>query len=176
MQACGVFRALPCDDWSLRNLFKLKGTIQQLKMAKKSILQPFWTPNPIFWPFWAAEWVPGVCHVMSGPYATFSNPRDPISGSEWPKSQFFGPFWTQNSMFGHFELLSGSLEFETSKLMFLSLKRLRKDQSSHGNALDTHMPIFWREKIDQKMGCGVQNGRKIDFLKKFLKFLVLQGI
>ena len=38
------------------------------------------------------------------------------------------------------------------------------------------MPIFWEKKSDQKFGCGVQNGRKIDFLKKFLKFLVLQDI
>ena len=82
IKECGVSRALPCDDWSLRNLFKLKGPTQQLKMAKKSILLPFWTANPIFWPFWAAEWVPWVWHVMSGPYATFSNPTDSISGSE----------------------------------------------------------------------------------------------
>ena len=27
---------------------------------------------------------------MSGPYATFLNPRDPMSGTEWPKSQLLG--------------------------------------------------------------------------------------
>ena len=27
---------------------------------------------------------------MSGPYATFLNPRDPMSGTKWPKSQLLG--------------------------------------------------------------------------------------
>ena len=109
---CPLSRALPCDAWSLRNLFKLKGPTQQLKMAKKSILLPFWTANPIFWPFWAAEWVPWVCPVMPVPYA---NPIFLAIMSCW-----VGP---------------------------LSLKRLRKDQSSHGNALDTpHSFILKRKK------------------------------
>ena len=51
------------------------------KRPKNQFYGHFGPKIPIFWLFWAAEWVPWVCHVMFGPYATFSNPRDPISGS-----------------------------------------------------------------------------------------------
>ena len=51
------------------------------KRPKNQFYGHFGPKIPIFRLFWAAEWVPWVCHVMFGPYATFSNPRDPISGS-----------------------------------------------------------------------------------------------
>ena len=51
------------------------------KRPKNQFYGHFGPKNPIFRLFWAAEWVPWVCHVMFGPYAIFSNSRDPISGS-----------------------------------------------------------------------------------------------
>ena len=51
------------------------------KRPKNQFYGHFGPKIPIFRLFWAAEWVPWVCHVMFGPYATFSNPRDRISGS-----------------------------------------------------------------------------------------------
>ena len=52
------------------------------KRPKNQFYGHFGPKIPIFRLFWAAEWVPWVCHVMFGPYATFSNPTDSISGSE----------------------------------------------------------------------------------------------
>ena len=105
--------------------FQTQGTPSEARNGKKKlILGPFWTPKPVFWPFWVAEWVPWVCPVTPGPYAAFSNPGDRISGSEWPKSQFFGNFGPQIPIFGHFELLSGTLEFE--KVESLKFENLQK--------------------------------------------------
>ena len=91
---------MPCDARSFCDLFKRKGPTQRLKTAKKSFLRPLWTPNPNFWYlifsqfFFSSKYghvgCQDRCHVIPGPYATFSNPRSPLSSSKRQKSQFFG--------------------------------------------------------------------------------------
>ena len=102
--------------------FQTQGTPSEARNGKKKlILGPFWTPNPVFWPFWVAEWVPWVCHVTPGPYAAFSNPGDRISGSEWPKSQFFGNFGPQIPIFGHLSCWVGPLSLKRLKVWNLKI-------------------------------------------------------
>ena len=61
-----------------------------------TIFEPFQTPNPNFggpvlgqfFCFKIQAYLER-CHVMPGLYATFSNPRDTLSGSKRPKIQFY---------------------------------------------------------------------------------------
>ena len=109
IEACGVSRAMPCDARSFCNLFKRKGPTQRLKTAKKSILRPLWTPYPNFWYLIFGQFVfsskyghvgrPEQCHVMPGPYATFSNAREPTQRLKTAKKSILWPFWTQNPNF-----------------------------------------------------------------------------
>ena len=77
-------------------------------------------------------------------YATFSKPRDPISGSEWSKN------WDLRSKM---DVNLTVLLFWASKLVPLRLKRYHKDQASHGIALDApHAHILKRKQIGRKWG------------------------
>ena len=101
--------------WSFCNLFKRKGPTQRLKTAKRSILRPFWTPNPNSAIFFSSKCrhvgCPERCHVMTGHCTTFSNSREPFSSSKWPKSQFYSHFGPPIQFFGRFEPLSVSQGF-----------------------------------------------------------------
>ena len=92
--------------------------------------------------------------------ATFSNARDPLRGSKRPKSQFYGHYGPHISIFGTlfsanlFSLQNmGMLGVQSNAMWCLVLMQPFQTQGSHSAA-----------RNGQKMGFGVQNCQKIDFL------------
>ena len=94
---------------------------------------------------------PERCHVIPGLSATFSNAREPTQRLKTAKKSFLRSFWTLNPNF---------LAIMSHWLGPLGLKRLRKAQTSHGKPRGPTQQL----KTAEKLGFGVQNGHKIDFL------------
>ena len=65
---------------------------------------------------------PERCHVMPGPYATFSNARQPTKRLKTAKKSILRPLWTPNPNF---------LAILSHRLGPLGLKRLCTAQASH---------------------------------------------
>ena len=150
---------MPCDAWSFCILFKCKGPTQRLKTAKKSILRPLWTPYPNFWYLFFGQFVfsskyrhvgcPEQCHVMPGPYATFSNAREPTQRLKTAKKSILWPFWTPNPNFS--AILS----------CWVGPLGLPCDAWALRNLFKPKGPNQWLRMV-KKLGFKVQNGRKID--------------
>ena len=94
---------------------------------------------------------PERCHVIPGLTTTFSNAREPTQRLKTAKKSFLRSFWTLNPNF---------LAIMSHWLGPLGLKRLRKAQTSHGKPRGPTQQL----KTAEKLGFGVQNGHKIDFL------------
>ena len=152
---------MPCAAWSFCILFKCKGPTQRLKTAKKSILRPLWTPYPNFWYLFFGQFVfsskyrhvgcPEQCHVMPGPYATFSNAREPNKRLKTAKLSILRPFWTLNPNF---------LAILSHWLGPLGLKRLRKAHASHGKTRGPTQQL-------KTARCAVTQCTKLSCLKFF---------
>ena len=97
-----------------------------------------------FWPFWATDWVPWVWKGCVRPTHHMAKPGDPLSSSKQPKNWDLGSKMAIKLIFW---------PFWASEWVPLRLKRLHKDQASHGIAMDTpHAYILKRKQIGKKRG------------------------